>query len=467
MYAEFKHSMIGSYRQPPDKITNPSFAYCGAAPQDQLPKKLQPLSTPNSHALLLALKTLQDKIHQLEFERTQAEENLNTLSQEAAVYKKALQNENNERDLAHQELIKQKRKDISAQLSAAQTRCSILEKQLELTKKMVFNAEQEKIFALEQQQLQWEKGQDQMKLNAKLEKLEALEKECIRLTTTQKTAEEKIKYLEQKLTEEEHQRKLIQDSAAQLQTGLEINRILISSVLPSQQTKKKKSTKGKKSSKRGFQQTHSKLGAIGKSANESHVVNSNVKTILNMMKHGNSPSLQGCPEATERRAISKRTVRCRPISSYSSKSTSAGDGLTDLVMAMQDELDQMSIEHQELLKQIQGSPTLSANEDIEYELECLARKMEMKEEQICKLKKYQDHVNKLQPKSPNSKSEGFDIQSEEENHKEAKKVPVVVVTRKSTNKTKSPPKNCKCQIPEKCFQKIQMTLRKDDVKWEQ
>ncbi|KAM8998883.1 centrosomal protein CEP57L1 isoform X2 [Sarcophilus harrisii] len=464
MYAEFKHSMIGSYRKPPDKIANPSFAYCGAAPQDQLPKKLQPLSTPNSHALLLALKTLQDKIYQLELERTQAEDNLNTLSQEAALYKKALQNENNERDLAHQELIKQ-RKDISAQLSAAQTRCSILEKQLELAKKMVFNAEQEKIFALEQQQ--WEKGQDQMKLNAKLEKLEVLEKECVRLTTTQKTAEEKIKHLEQKLTEEEHHRKLIQDSAAQLQTGLEINRILISSVLPSQQTKKKKSTKGKKSSKRGFQQTHSKLGAIGKSANESHVVNSNVKTILNMMKHGNSPSLQGCPEANERRAISKRTLRCRPMSSYSSKSTSTGDGLTDLVMAMQDELDQMNIEHQELLKQIHGSPTLSANEEIEYELECLARKMEMKKEQICKLKKYQDHVSKLQPKSPNSKSEAFDIQSEEENHKGTKKVPVVVVTRKSTNKTKSPQKNCKCQMPEKCFQKIQMTLRKDDVKWEQ
>ncbi|KAM8998884.1 centrosomal protein CEP57L1 isoform X3 [Sarcophilus harrisii] len=445
MYAEFKHSMIGSYRKPPDKIANPSFAYCGAAPQDQLPKKLQPLSTPNSHALLLALKTLQDKIYQLELERTQAEDNLNTLSQEAALYKKALQNENNERDLAHQELIKQ-RKDISAQLSAAQTRCSILEKQLELAKKMVFNAEQEKIFALEQQQLQWEKGQDQMKLNAKLEKLEVLEKECVRLTTTQKTAEEKIKHLEQKLTEEEHHRKLIQDSAAQLQTGLEINRILISSVLPSQQTKKKKSTK---------------------SANESHVVNSNVKTILNMMKHGNSPSLQGCPEANERRAISKRTLRCRPMSSYSSKSTSTGDGLTDLVMAMQDELDQMNIEHQELLKQIHGSPTLSANEEIEYELECLARKMEMKKEQICKLKKYQDHVSKLQPKSPNSKSEAFDIQSEEENHKGTKKVPVVVVTRKSTNKTKSPQKNCKCQMPEKCFQKIQMTLRKDDVKWEQ
>ncbi|XP_027712507.1 centrosomal protein CEP57L1 isoform X2 [Vombatus ursinus] len=436
MYAEFKHSAIGSYRKPPDKITNPSFAYHEAAPQDNLPKKLEPVSIPNSHALLLALKTLQDKIHRLELERTQAEDNLNTLSQEAALYKKALQNENNERDLAHQELIKQ-RKDISAQLSAAQIRCSILEKQLELTKKMVLNAEQEKNFTLEQQQ--WEKGQDQMKLNEKLEKLEVLEKECVRLTTTQKTAEEKIKHLEQKLIEEEHQRKLIEDSAAQLQSGLEINRILMSSALPSQQNKKKKSAKEKKSSKRGLQQTHSKFGAIGKAY----------------------------PEAPERRAISKRTVRCRPTSSYSSKSTSIGDGLTDLVMAMQDELDQMSIEHQELLKQVQESPRLSVNEEIEYELECSARKMEVKGEQICKLKKYQDHVNKLQQKSQNSKSEAFSIEPEDENHKRTKNVPVMVVTRKGTNKTKSPQKNCSCQMPQKCFQKIQMTLRKDDIKWEQ
>ncbi|XP_068933193.1 centrosomal protein CEP57L1 isoform X5 [Petaurus breviceps papuanus] len=409
MYAEFKHSMIGSYRKPPDKITNLSFAYC-EAPQDNLPKKLQPLSTPNSHALLLALKTLQDKIHQLELERTQAADNLNTLSREAALYKKALQNENNERDLAHQELINQ-RKDISAQLSAAQTRCSILEKQLELTKKMVLNAEQEKNFSLEQQQLQWEKSQDQMQLNAKLEKLEVLEKECVRLTTTQKTAEEKIKHLEQKIIEEEHQRKLIQDSAAQ----------------------------EKKSSKRGLHQTHSKFGAIGKA----------------------------CPEAPERRAISKRTVRCRPTSSYSSKSTSIGDSLTDLVMTMQDELDQMSIEHQELLKQVQESPSLSVNEEIECELECLARKMEMKGEQICKLKKYQDHVNKLQQKSQNSKSEVFSSEPEDENHKGTKNVPVMVVTRRGTNKTKLPQENCSCQMRQKCFQKIRMTLRKDDVKWEQ
>lgn len=40
-----------------------------------------------------------------------------------------------------------------------------------------------------QTQLQKEKNQNQMELHAKLEKLEVLEKECFKLTTTQKTAE--------------------------------------------------------------------------------------------------------------------------------------------------------------------------------------------------------------------------------------------------------------------------------------
>jgi predicted nuclease with TOPRIM domain len=62
-----------------------------------------------SLALVSALKTLQEKIRRLELERTQAEDNLNLLSREAAQYKKALEEETNERNLAHQELIKQKK----------------------------------------------------------------------------------------------------------------------------------------------------------------------------------------------------------------------------------------------------------------------------------------------------------------------------------------------------------------------
>ncbi|PNI87694.1 CEP57L1 isoform 13 [Pan troglodytes] len=228
MDSELMHSIVGSYHKPPERVFVPSFTQnepsqnCHPANLEVTSPKI--LHSPNSQALILALKTLQEKIRRLELERTQAEDNLNILSREAAQYKKALENETNERNLAHQELIKQKK-----------------EKQLEYTKRMVLNVEREKNMILEQQaQLQREKEQDQMKLYAKLEKLDVLEKECFRLTTTQKTAEDKIKHLEEKLKEEEHQRKLFQDKASELQTGLEISKIIMSSVSNLKHSKEKK-----------------------------------------------------------------------------------------------------------------------------------------------------------------------------------------------------------------------------------
>ncbi|XP_012660839.1 centrosomal protein CEP57L1 isoform X1 [Otolemur garnettii] len=244
MNSELVNSVVGSYLKPPEKVLVPSFTQ-NESSQTCQPKDLEITSakgfhSPNRQALILALKTLQEKIHRLELERTQAEDNLNTLSKEAAQYKKALENETIERNLAHEELIKQK-KDISIQLCSAQSRCILLEKQLEYTKRMVLNVEREKNMILEQQaQLQREKEQGQMKLHAKLEKLDVLEKECFRLTATQKTAEDKIKHLEEKLREEEHQRKLFQDKASELQTGLEISRILMSSVSNPKHSREKK-----------------------------------------------------------------------------------------------------------------------------------------------------------------------------------------------------------------------------------
>ncbi|XP_007447338.1 PREDICTED: centrosomal protein CEP57L1 [Lipotes vexillifer] len=252
MDSELMHSIVGSYLKPPERVLVPSITQSDESSQTHYSVNLEVTSpkmlhSPNSQALILALKTLQEKIHRLELERTQAEDNLNILSREAAQYKKALEDERKERNLAHEELIKQK-KDISMQLSSAQSHCTLLEKQLEYTKRMVLNVEREKNMILEQQaQLQREKEQDHMKLQAKLEKLDVLEKECFKLTTTQKTAEGKIKHLEEKLKEEEHQRKLFQDKASQLQTGLEISRILMSSVSnPKRSKEKKKSSKVRK-----------------------------------------------------------------------------------------------------------------------------------------------------------------------------------------------------------------------------
>lgn len=49
-------------------------------------------------------------------------------------------------------------------------------------------------------------------------------------------------------------------------------------------------------------------------------------------------------------------------------------------------------EHLELLKQIQETQDSQACEDLEQELDCLVKQMEMKAKQISKLKKHQATV---------------------------------------------------------------------------
>ncbi|XP_058431096.1 centrosomal protein CEP57L1 isoform X11 [Marmota monax] len=481
MDSELIPSVIGSYIKPPERVFVSSFTKNESELPPKMNQNCHPLNlevtspkmfhSPNSQALILALKTLQEKIHHLELERTQAEDNLNILSREAAQYKKALENETNERNLAHQELIKQK-KGISLQLRSAQSRCTLLEKQLEYTKRMVLNVEREKNMILEQQaQLQREKEQDQLKLHAKLEKLDVLEKECFRLTTTQKTAEDKIKHLEEKLTEEEHQRKLFQDKASELQTGLEISKILMSSVSKSKLSKeKKKYSKKTKSLKRGpTQQIYSKLRELPFEAEKSAAssANGSMYSLLKMMHHCSQCSLQK-PEVTKPRCLyrpTRKTSRYKAVPQDSEKSISICDNLSELLMAMQDELDQMSMEHEELLKQMKETESHSVCDDIECELEHLVKKMEIKGEQISKLRKHQDNVYKLQQKVQNSKmlSNTSVIQREDSNLKGSKNIKNS--PRKCLNETNPFRKNNNFHPVQ--VHNLQMKLRRDDIMWEQ
>ncbi|XP_051469106.1 centrosomal protein CEP57L1 isoform X4 [Apus apus] len=349
MDSESKSSLIGSFLQPPDKMFPAGFANVES-------KKLAAVGgdrpcTPNNQAVVAALKTLQEKIHRLELEKSQAEDNLSSLSIAAAQYKKTLEQESHRKDTAHQELMQQ-RKEISVQLNAAQSRCSLLEKQLDYMKKMVSSVELEKKIILEHQaQLQKEEDQNWLELRAKLEKLELLEKECLKLTATQRIAEDKIKHLEEKLCKEEHQHKLLQDKTAQLQTGFERSRILLSSA-PSQKEPKKENGKKKKTKKKNptmkkthLSQLHVRAGELpfvaGKSVSSSHSVSANVQSVLHLMKHrsprissrsqgGATPGISGC------NALSEPESSCAP-------SPAATRSLSDHLLALQDELGQMSL----------------------------------------------------------------------------------------------------------------------------
>ncbi|KAG9337534.1 hypothetical protein JZ751_028551 [Albula glossodonta] len=159
----------------------------------------------NTAAILSALKNLQEKIRRLELERTQAEENLKRLSRETAQHRSVLEGEAEETD-------------GSRMKNQAESRCNLLEKQLEYMRRMVRKAETERTSVLkEQASLENNRSGDHAEVQAKFAKLDMLEKEYMKLTETQNLAESKIRELEQKLQEEEHQRKLVQDKAAQVE----------------------------------------------------------------------------------------------------------------------------------------------------------------------------------------------------------------------------------------------------------
>ncbi|NWR89312.1 CE57L protein, partial [Furnarius figulus] len=444
MDSESKNSFIGSFLQPPDRMLPADIAYIGS-------KKLAAVagdrsSITNNQAVVAALKTLQEKIHHLELEKSQAEADLCSLSRAAAQYKKALEHESYEKDTAHQELMQQ-RKDASVQLNAAQSRCSLLEKQLDYMKKMVSSVKLEKKIILEQQaQLQKEEDQNWLELHAKLEKLEILEKECLKLTAAQRIAEDKIKHLEEKICKEDHQCKLIQDETAQLQTGLDTNRIFMSSVKsqckPEKENGKKKKPEKQNPTMKRIQcsQLHVKAGELpfvaGKSVSSSHSVTANVQTTSGIC------------------ALSKSVSSC-------SMSPTATRSVSDILLAIQDELGQMSCEHQELLKQIQETQDSKVREDLEQELDCLVRQMEIKGEQISKLKKHQATVWKLKRKTQKLKQGATHVKLKCGSQKEAKEIAVIV---KESVSQSCPGQKSRCSLQLlKAVRKLQSSLKKDDV----
>ncbi|NWU60935.1 CE57L protein, partial [Pterocles burchelli] len=439
MDSESKNSFIGSFRQPPDKMLHAAFASIES-------KKLAAVgvdrpSIPDNQAVVAALKTLQEKIRHLELEKSQAEDNLCSLSITAAQYKKTLERESHKKDVARQELM-QRRKDVSLQLSAAQSRCSLLKKQLDYMRKMVSSAELENKMVLEQQaQLQKEEDQNCLELHAKLEKLEMLEKECLKLTAAQKIAEDKIKHLEEKLRKAEHQRKLIQDKTAQLQTGFEISRILMPSITSLNEPKKENNNKKTKKRNPAMKKVH---------VSQLHV------------KAGELPFVAGKVSATSgssgHSALSKSVSCC-------STSPTATRSLSDLLLARQDELGQMSFEHQELLKQIQETQDSKVREDLGQELDCLVKQMEIKGEQVSKLKNHQAAVQKLKRKTQKLKQGAAPVKLTRGEQMEAKDIAVTV--RESMSKSCPGQKGRSSLQLLKNVQKLQSALKNDYVMWEQ
>ncbi|XP_069743646.1 centrosomal protein cep57l1-like isoform X2 [Narcine bancroftii] len=430
-------------------------------------------STGNSKAIVSALKNLQKKIHSLEIERAEAEQKMQSLGFEAILYKNTLEQEKKDASNRTGESD-----ELAVQLTAIEGRCSLLEKQLEYMRTMVEHAETEKNILLEKQaSLQMDRHWDHTVLQSKLEKLKILEQECLKINATQTRAESKINELQRKLQEEEHQRKLIQDKAAQLQTGLEISQIHIKSSSTKKKTKVKKrkcivKNEMKRESPRLRPEQAKFPFVAGTSISSSHSVTANVQNVLHLMKQSSTRTSDRQQTFTDQRAVKKlRAVTCGNVKvnkknskfvSFSSPS-SLTEELSEILVALQDELSQMSFDHQDLLKQIQSTKNVDIREDLERELDCLIKQMERKGEQISKLKKHQNQVeilnrkaNKMRKQMAEPKKLSKTINGMNE---------AIQFSLKSTSALGKKGKESLQLL--RNAQKLQLTLRRNDIVWDQ
>ncbi|XP_051636103.1 centrosomal protein of 57 kDa isoform X2 [Manacus candei] len=408
-------------------------------------KPVIPYPESHSRAIFSALKNLQEKIHRLELERFQAEENVKHLSRETADYKKVLseQMEHKEHDKTE---VSKKNQELASQLAAAESRCSLLEKQLDYMRKMIQHAENEKSHLLEKQK--------------------------------------KMKELEQKLWEEEHARKLVQEKAAELQTGLETNRLLIQAASPllspkARQPRKKAKQTEKKCpvGSRSTVQPHYRLclGDVpfvaGKSTSPSHSVAANVQHVLHLMKQHT--------KALCNRHVVNDTPLAKPIStacpasksrrpSLPMESSSSQEELSEVLLTLQDEFGQMSFDHQQLSKLIQEAPTTAVKEDLERELEALVGKMEAKADQISKVRRHQLQLERLKRECKSKKTSAKPVKDSRFPVSEVKVTTTVTTKGKNAGPIKVKPgeKSRKNLQLLRDMQTIQTSLQKDDISWD-
>ncbi|XP_074996210.1 centrosomal protein of 57 kDa isoform X2 [Calonectris borealis] len=412
-------------------------------------KPVIPYPESNSRAIFSALKNLQEKIHRLELERLQAEENVKHLSRETADYKKVLSEQMRHKEHDKTEVSK-KNQELASQLAAAESRCSLLEKQLDYMRKMIQHAENEKSHLLEKQgSLERDRLLDQSHVQSKLEKLDMLEKEYSRLTMMQSVAEKKMKELEQKLQEEEHARKLVQEKAAE--------KCSRTSHLTAQ--------------------PHYRLclGDVpfvaGKSTSPSHSVGANVQHVLHLMK-------QHTKALCNSRVVND-TPLAKPIStghpasksgksSLPKDSSSSQEELSEVLLTLQDEFGQMSFDHQQLSKLVQEAPTIAVREDLERELEALVGKMEAKADQISKVRRHRLQLERLKRECKSKKTSAKQIKDSRFPVSEVQVTTTVTTKGKNAGPIKVKPgeKSRKNLQLLRDMQTIQTSLQKDDISWD-
>ncbi|OWF45927.1 centrosomal protein of 57 kDa-like isoform X2 [Mizuhopecten yessoensis] len=448
----------------------------------------------NRLAVISALKNLREKIRKLETERAAAETNLKSLAAETHRYKDILTKEP-ENVEPTQTVMSQQSQELESQLTAAETRSGLLEKQLQHMRKLVENADSDKRDAvtkstiLEKQQHQEEFHKPIMTFDPQAEKISQLEREQLKLTATQTLAEGKIRDLEEKIREERHQRQMMSEKTAVLETEAQTNRILMhagalhekrpTSARTKKVKKKKKASNKKQKTHPAEQEPERKREALkhyrlnladipfvaGKSSTPSHSVGANVQRVLSLMKSHNM-------------ALCSSADQCDTHRSSGTSSGSSSDGLdhdlAELLLQLQDEFGQMSVEHQELSKQINEVTDSRVRDDLERELDSLVGRMESKSQQISKVRKHQEKLDLKKKKKKSSDYSKKMQRPKSANTDYTQTASEVEVT--TTIKTKGRGAGLVHVRPSsgrevslnvlKDMRKLQTTLRRDDLHWE-
>ncbi|XP_076444588.1 centrosomal protein of 57 kDa-like [Babylonia areolata] len=396
----------------------------------------------NRDGVLSALRNLQERMQKLEVERRDAENNLRTLASETEAYKTSLRQRSQPVDSfrpTRQEEVqtdegpsasngvgntRPRARELESQLSSAETRCQLLEKQLDYMRKMVQSAERDRVEAVQKAEVlqQQQQHQDQHSPRpfspdycAQLERISELERDHLRLTATQTLAESKIKELENKLKEERDHRRSLQERALDLESAAVSHQILLNSAplsereppetkgkskKPPAPKKKKKLVSRKQVPVKPEPSKHYRLNladipfVAGKSTGPSYAVGANVQKVLALMKSHNlalcSSLYNGhSHDHGESGGGGRRSVS---PSLSSTSSLSLDQDLTDLLAQLQDEFGQLSCEHQELLRQAHEERDPQIREDIEREMDIVLERMEGKGQQISRVRQHQQKL---------------------------------------------------------------------------
>ncbi|XP_049582741.1 centrosomal protein of 57 kDa [Syngnathus scovelli] len=385
------------YPAPRPFITPPSDVHVPHRPPS--PSKGYPET--NSAAILSALRHLQEKIRKLELE-SKRDELVRRETPRPHTTRMSLRTSTSQTDMGRvRDTQSNCNQALVTQLAAAESRCLNLERQLDHMRKTLHNAQGEKKSLLKQQvtinapRSTHEQTTTESE-RVQLQKILRLEQEYLRLTRTQAQAEVKIQELEQKLQEEEHQRKLVQDKANQLQSGLEVNRILLQSTSP--HLEDRKSILKNKSS---HWEPHYRLNlndvpfVTGTSVGGSHSVRANVQSVLSLLKRHQPQLCNSRVLARSNNAVrSGRTNRRHSDGSPGSASSASGE-LSELLQALQEELRILSLEQDELMRELERSASLQERRQLQREQETLLLKMERKGEQISQIYRHKIQMRKL------------------------------------------------------------------------